>query len=332
MSRTGDVDRLLGEARKAGLHVEAHGSKWRVTNAETGGQAFVPTKGAGRSLANIRSDLRRLAAPSPMVAATTTNPQETPVAWPIEELIHQAGQEGVHLAVKGGLLHVSGPVDAEPLARLLRDRAPEVLAHLNPPNEKDETPVPQIRDIAHIAVPVDDLASDAQAVWSILREKAKADGDEPGTNAGAAGVLWRGARDRVLRELAPEWDADYRQKIGQYLEQTGHAKCQSRHATPPIWWIAEAWSDGGLAVAKRPVPKPGPPKVLSAALTDEQLLAAITARLARDPQVAARVEELETANQALRSRVEDLSGELAERDARLAKFEAAAAIFRGGAL
>lgn len=332
MSGAKEVERLIRDARKAGLTAEPHGWKWHVRNPATGAQMSVPVQGVGRSLSNLRAELRRLAEPqAPMVAATNTTPKETAVAWPIEELIHQAGQQGVRVNVRGGLLQVVGPVEAEPLARLVRDRAPEVIAHLNPPNQEDEL-MPKIRDMARIATPVDDLASDAQAVWSILREKAKADGDEPGTNAGSAGVLWRGARDRVLREVAPEWDADYRQRIGQYLEQTGHAKCQSRHATPPIWWIAESWNDGGLTVAKRPTPKPAPPKALSAALTDEELLAAITARLALDPHVAAQVEELETANQALRSRVEDLAGQLAEKDARLEKFEAAAAIFRGGAL
>jgi hypothetical protein len=327
MSRIKDVDALIREARVAGLKVEPHGAKWRVTNPKTGGQAFVPNQGAGRSLANIKAELKRLASPpAPMVAATTTSAEEDLAekafaGGDLQSLMKAALNSGVRMRISGGLLHVTGPPDAEPLARLLRNRERDVLALLDPPDEK-ELSMPKIRDIAHISTRPENVAKDAQALWEILREKAREDGDEPGTNAGVDGVLWRGARDRVVREMCPDWPADYRREIGLYLEQTGHAKCQSRHANPPIWWIAQTWNDGGLAVRKT-TPKN------SSHVSDEELLRMLADRLARDPHADNRIAELETANAALRSRVEELNNEIAEKNSRLERFEAAAAIFRG---
>ncbi len=334
MSRSGDVDALLDEARGAGLKVEVHGTKWRAVNPVTGGQLFLPRRAIGRGLMNFRTKLKRLAAekPSPMVAATSTTPirEEPSMGWPVPDLLAEAEKQGVRVDRHGGLLRVVGPVEAEPLSRLIRDREPEVLAHLNPPTDKDESSMPQLRSMARVgATPVENLASDAQGVWSVLREKAKADGDEPGSNAGNPGVLWRGALNRVMRELAPDWDDDYRKKLSQYLDQTGNARCQSKHANPPIWWISGTWQDGGLTVT-RTAPKPAPPRAAPHAMTDEELLRVLAARLAGDPRADAKIAELEQANEALRSHVEELTTQLRERDARLEAYEAAAAVFRGG--
>lgn len=322
---TKDVDVLIREARNAGLRVELVNGKWRVTSDTSDGQAFIPTRATGRGLANARSAIRRLAdPPAPMVAAVNPTLEEDAVGWPIEQLLAMAEQQGVRVEVRGGLLHVSGPVDAEPFARLLRDREADVLDHLNPSTESENS-VPKIGEVARIS---GRLPSDAKAVWEILRENAANAGDEAGTNAGIDGVLWRGARDPVLRTLGPEWSKEYRADIGSYLEQTGHAKCQSRHATPPIWWIADVWNDGSLTVTKKSAASNGR---AAAQFTDDELIAAVTERI-RASANTARIAELETANEALRSHIKKLTEQLAEREGRLAQYEAAAAIFRGGTL
>ena len=334
MSATSDVDQLLREARKSGLTVEAHGTKWRISN-QAGGQAFVPSKGAGRSLANIRAEIRRLAVPAPMVAAVTPNTlEEDAVSWPIEQLLTLAEQQGVRVDVRGGLLHVSGPVEAESFARLLRDREADVLAHLNP---QEET-VPSIRDVARIDIPapIYDVAADSRNVWEVVRGLAKAHGDEHGLNAGVPGVLWRGALNRVMRETHPSWPDDYRKDVSALLERTGHMKCQSRHANPPVWWIKSEWDDGGLVVTKTAA-KARPRQTVDVAdtealwelISDDEFVAALAARLKRDPGTEQRIADLETANHALQSRVADLEREVEAKDERLSRFEAAAAIFRG---
>ncbi|MEU6725561.1 hypothetical protein ABZ917_17785 [Nonomuraea wenchangensis] len=302
MSATRDVDVLLKDARKLGLKVEMHGSKWRVTNEESGGQAFVPTKGQGRSLANIRAELRRLAdRPAPMVAAVAPpGIEEDAVGWPIEQLLTLAEQQGVRVDVRGGLLHVSGPVEAEPFARLLRDREADVLHHLNPTHES-ETSVPKIRDVARIdhPAPARDVAADAQEVWRTIRDLARHQGDEQGLNAGVPGVLWRGAMARVMRETRPEWADDYRREVSVFLERSGHARCQSRDARPPVWWIRSEWSSGDLKVTKT-TPKPAKPKANGAepavALPDVgdplAMLTAVAKRVSDAEQRAADAEEL----------------------------------------
>jgi hypothetical protein len=299
---------LLREARKSGLVVEQHGSKWRVTNPETGGLAFVPTQGAGRSLHNIRAELRRMAEPpAPMVAAVSPPaPEEDAMGWPIEQLLTLAEQQGVKVDVRGGLLHVSGPVECEPFARLVRDRETDVLDHLNPPTESEE-PMPRVGDVARIDIPapIADVAADARQVWQVIRGLAATQGDEKGLNAGVAGVLWRGAMGRVMRETHPEWADDHRRDISTYLERTGHTKCQSRHANPPVWWIRSEWDDGGLTVTKT-TPKPAAkPKTAAAngakpavTLPDVgdplALLTAVAKRVSDAEQRAADAEELLT--------------------------------------
>jgi hypothetical protein len=306
VSATRDVDVLLRDARKAGLKVEMHGSKWRVTNEETGGQAFVPTRGAGRSLANIRSELRRLSSPSPMVAAVNPSLEEDAVGWPIEQLLSMAEQQGVRVEVRGGLLHVSGPVDAEPFARLIRDRERDVLAHLNPSTESEDS-VPRIGDVARInhPAPIRDVAGHAFHLWDIMRDLAREQGGERGLNAGVDGLVWRGAMGRVMREAYPDWDDSYRREVSVYLERTGHMKCQSRNARPPVWWIRSEWCDGDLKVTKTTPKPPAKPKTVStngakpaaaATLPDVgdplAMLTAVAKRVSDAEQRAADAEEL----------------------------------------
>lgn len=345
VSSTRDVDVLLRDARKAGLRVEMHGSKWRVTNADTGGQAFVPTKGAGRSLANIRSELRRLAEPpAPMVAAVSAPPQEDAMGWPIEQLLGHAQSQGVRVEVRGGLLHVSGPIDSEPFARLLRDREPEVLAHINP-SSRDETPMPQIGESARIdhPTPARNVAADARDLWQIIRDLARTQGDERGMNAGVPGVHWRGALTRVMREAKPDWPDDYRKDVSIHLERTGHMKCQSRNASPPVWWVLPEWNDGDLKVTKT-APKPAKPKANSAkpaspvALPDMgdpvALLKAVAKRVSDADQRAEaadqRVEEAELMVTALEEENERLRGERDEYKAQVEQINNAFRMLAGG--
>lgn len=335
VSRTRDVDVLVRDARKAGLVVEQHGTKWKVTNPDTGGLAFIPLQGTGRSLANIRAELRRLAEPpAPMMAAVQpATVQEEAVGWPIEQLLDHAAQQGVRVEVRGGLLHVSGPVDAEPFARLLRDREADVVAHLNPPTEGD-TSVPRIRDTARIdhPAPIRDVAGDAEQVWQVIRGLAQTQGDEHGLNAGVRGVLWRGALNRVMRETRSDWPDDYRKDVSAYLERTGHAKCQSRHANPPVWWVRSEWDDGGLTVTKT-TPARAKPKAAGtngakpAAPLPEvgdplALLTAVAQRVSDAEKRAADAEEL------LTEALEDNERLRAERDQYKAKVDEIAGAFR----
>ena len=253
MTRTAkEAKALIRDAEKAGLTVEQRGDRWHITNPATNSQAFMPLTVTGRSVANYRSQIRRIrTAPAPMVAATQPAQQQEPdVAMPIEELLDLAERQGVRVDDRGGVLRVSGPVEAEPLARLIRDRSAEVLTHLNPPVE--ETSVPKISDTATITgtAPVRDVAADARRLWQVIRGLAATQDHPAGQNAGVAGAIWHGALLRVVREAFSDWDADWRRDVSAYLERTNHMKCQSRSASPPVWWVRESWDDGGLTVTK----------------------------------------------------------------------------------
>lgn len=344
MSSTRDVNRILNDAERAGLKVEMHGSKWRVTNAETGGQAFVPTKGAGRSLANIRAELRRLAeTPSPMVAAVAPArvEEEYDVAMPIEELLGLATKQGVRAETRGGLLHVSGPLDAEPLARLLRDRSVEVLAHLNPPTE--EPPMPKISEIATVDgdLSVRDVAADARRLWRVVRGLAATQEHPPGQNAGAEGAIWHGALLRVMKEAFADWDNDWRRDVSNYLERSNHMKCQSRSATPPVWWVRDEWNDGGLTVTKTaakapakatPKPKaPEPAPVVAAVLGDAAdpltMLQAVAKRIS---DAETRADDAELMNAMLEEELTKARGERDEYKAQLDQFRDTFRVLAGG--
>ena len=237
MSRKSDVDALMREARELGLSTERHGMKWKVTNPATGDHKFLPAQGSGRSLLNIRSDIRRLAGPSPMEAAVAAPADGSGLAghafaeWSVADLLELAEHQGVKVRERGGYLSITCDVDAEPVARLLRDREAEVLAHLNPQTSGEEV-MARIADTARVTRKKD-TAGDAEALWDLI--------------------------------------------------------------------------------------------------TDEEFIAALAARLKGGPGASERIAELETANAALRSRIEDLARELAEKDARLKAYDAAAAIFRGTA-
>lgn len=270
-----EADELVREAKGMDLKAVRNGFKWDVTNPRTGATMQIPTSGVGHSLSAIRRDMRELAeTPSPMVAATSgpAQPSEQELTvrslgdWDIGSLLIAAGHQEISVRVRNGLLEVSGPGESEPLARLLRDRAGEVLAHLNPPIPPIEEPdVAEIREIANIVrtspQPVRNVVSDAQGLWQIVRDLAKTQGDVHTVNAGIEGVMWRGALSQVMAQTCPDWDDDYRKEIASHLERTGHTHCQSRYAkdsngkASPIWWIREEWDDGGLTVTRK-VPSP----------------------------------------------------------------------------
>lgn len=316
---TKDVDVLIKEARQAGLRVELHNGKWRVSSDRSDGQAFIPTRATGRGLANARSAIRRLAEPpAPMAAAVNPkNLEEDAVGWPIEQLLSLAEQQGVRVEVRGGLLHVSGPVEAEPFARLLRDREGDVLSHLNPSTES-EAPMPRVGDMARIEhpSPLVDVAADARNLWEIIRGLARTQGDQRAENAGTPGVYWRGALGRVMREAKPDWDDLYRKDVSLYLERSGHLKCQSRNANPPVWWVLPEWNDGDLKVTKT-TPKPAKPKPAEAndvkppvSLPDVgDPLAMLTAVAKRVSDAEQRAEEAELMVAALEEENDRLRGE-----------------------
>ncbi|WP_440100055.1 hypothetical protein [Streptosporangium sp. H16] len=261
MSRATDVKDLLDEeAREQDLLVESHGQKWKVTNLNSGLVKFLPKNGAGRSLKNFRTQLHSLRPPpSPMLAATEGTdfmPRDT--WWKVEDLIAAARMQGLRPYVSGGILCVPGDLDAQPIAEMLRDREAEVVAYLAPaharPNQSESDHMPKIADTARIdrTGPARNIAGDAEALWSLLREEARKQGDKPGTNAGVPGVLWAGALIRIVQEIGEGWDAIHVQEVRQYLNRTEHTHCQRPKAKPPIWWIADTWSDGGLTVTRIP--------------------------------------------------------------------------------
>ncbi len=305
MSRTSDVNKLITQARESGLVVDVHANQWRVTNPDTGERTSIPSQGMGRSLKNYRAQIRRLGVPK-----TASEEEAVGYGWSIAELLDMAERTGVTACVRGGLLEVSAPPGVEHLARLLRDREQEVLAHLTP----EETAVPTVGQIARVTVSdrEADLPHDTYALWEVVRALAKDAGDVAASGK-ASHVIWRGQLAKVIADYSSEWDASYRGMVTESLGRSGHLRCQSPNAQPPTWQVARQWSD----VAEPPV------------LSDEELLAAITARLKSSPTADAEIAELTTANEALRSRITDLTTQLAERDARLEMFEQAAAIFRG---
>ncbi|WP_326828712.1 hypothetical protein OIE13_22640 [Streptosporangium sp. NBC_01810] len=336
-----EVNQLIRDARKAGLRAELQGRKWQLTNPETGGRVLVPTQGAGRSLSHLRADLRRLAEPpAPMAAAVAPArvEEEYDVAMPVEELLGLAAKQGVRAEVRGGLLAVSGPFDAEPLARLLRDRSVEVLAHLSPRVES-EVEVPKIRDVAHIDIPapVRNVAGDAQELWRIIRGLAAEQGDEAHPNAGVQGVMWRGALARVVREAMPQWADDYRKDVSVYLERSGHMKCQSRNANPPVWWVRPEWNNGGLTVTKtaakaKATPKPKTPEpALAAGLADAaDPLTMLQAVAKRVSDAETRADDAELMAAMLEEELTKVRGERDEYKAQLDQFRDTFRVLAGG--
>ncbi|MEV8638925.1 hypothetical protein AB0395_45450 [Streptosporangium sp. NPDC051023] len=345
MTRTAkEAKALVRDAERTGLKVEQRGDRWHITNPITDAQVFLPLMVTGRSVANYRSEIRRLGTPpAPMVAATQP-PQGPEVAMPIEELLELAAKQGVRVEDRGGVLRVSSPMEAEPLARLIRDRSVEVLAHLNPPVE--ESPVPKISEMAAVTgnLPVRDVAADARRLWQVVRGLAATQDHPPGQNAGAVGVIWHGALLRVLKEAFSDWDTDWRRDVSTYLERTNHMKCQSRSASPPVWWVREEWTDGGLTVtkvpAKAPKPaapaKPTPPRKEAPAVPVEvpetaDPLALLTAVAKRVSDAETRADEAELMVATLEEELERVRGERDAYKAQVEQINNAFKVLAGGA-
>ncbi|MFI6909695.1 hypothetical protein ACIBKY_51130 [Nonomuraea sp. NPDC050394] len=324
------------EAVRLNLRVERKSDAWVVTNPESGLCHRVRLKLAWQELLNQRSRIRALATRPPLAAAVEQKPAPAPEAssWSVRDLVRMARAMGVHVYLAGGLLQVTGPLeDAGPMARMLHAREAEVIAFLTPPPPESETKtetvagpevapalqqgddasMPKVGDVARIegGPRKEDLAADANALWSLLREEAKKQGDERGTNAREEGVLWTGALTSIVRQIRGMWDEVYEREVIGYLTRTNHIKCQKR-ASPPIWWIRTAWDDGGLAVARKPaaakgVPAPNAGREKAAAAPPASGL----------PEVGQLIEMLQKANDAavrvteLEARVAGLQRELA---------------------
>ncbi|MEV7014083.1 hypothetical protein [Streptosporangium sp. NPDC051022] len=345
MTRTAkEAKALIRDAERTGLKVEQRGDRWHITNPVTEAQVFLPLMVTGRSVTNYRSEIRRLGTPpAPMVAATQPPQQEPEVAMPIEELLDLAAKQGVRVEDRGGVLRVSSPMEAEPLARLVRDRSAEVLTHLNPPVE--ESPVPKVSEIATVTgnLPVRDIAADARRLWQVVRGLAATQDHPPGQNAGAVGAIWHGALLRVLKEAFSDWDTDWRRDVSTYLERTNHMKCQSRSASPPVWWVRDEWNDGGLTVTKAPAkttkPKPAPvakpaPKETPAAPVElpdaTDPLTMLTAVAKRVSDAETRADEAELMVATLEEELERVRGERDQYKVQVEQINNAFKVLAGG--
>ncbi|TMR91269.1 hypothetical protein, partial [Nonomuraea basaltis] len=129
-----DVNKLIKQARRAGLICQDLGDRWKITNPETGETRYMPNRAIGRGLANATTTIRQLR--TPMQAAVSAAAQEGPQPWErgqwdtinlLALYVHQGG----HISASGGLLRLTGPLDLEPLAGLLRTREPEVIDLVN---------------------------------------------------------------------------------------------------------------------------------------------------------------------------------------------------------
>ncbi|MER5649665.1 hypothetical protein [Streptosporangium sp. NPDC002524] len=374
MSRASDVDQLVRKACKEHkFDAVKLGREWVVTNSATGRTVTVPLKAIGQNLSSYRNRLTRLAHPLEADAPTTADDdaqEDLDMASPIQTLLERADASGVAVRIRGGLLQVSAAdPSGEALARLIRDRAPEVYAHFAPATHTESESMPTIMETAHItpATPARDLLTDARLVWDLVRDEAADRGDKPGSNAGQPGVLWHGAMGQQIRTLCPEWDDEYVRQISVFLTNAGLWKCQDKQAKPsPIWWLRNEWRDVP-ASERRPVPTPPPAKAAKAAKTTSPAAAApappapvddaeitrvieilnaaraATARITvlEDDIVArtVRIHELSDQVTALEEEVTDLRKEnaaLADEaakvpalEAKISRYEAAAAIFRG---
>ncbi|WP_433444592.1 hypothetical protein [Nonomuraea sp. CA-141351] len=302
MSRKSDVEKMVrSEAKRHRFTVEKVGNEWKVTNPATGLSQCVPDRVGGENLLNARSRVRQLATRTPMQAAVAADTPEQErrqgANWAIQELIAAAYRSGVTFDIEHGRLRINAHMDNRSWVDVLRRREAEVMTFLvgefarypqpvpgsDPGPEPDpelETPqgadesMPRIGDVARIdsGSRKEDLAADAQALWGLLRELAAKDGDERGSNARQDGVLWTGTLSSILRTVGHDWDPVYREEVVTHLKQTGHIRCQQR-GNPSIWWIRDAWDDGGLTVTRKPTPadvprktaKPAPAPVASAA-------------------------------------------------------------------
>ncbi|MEV0379771.1 hypothetical protein [Nonomuraea sp. NPDC050643] len=279
MTGKSDVKKLVeAETERLGFTMQLANGRFLITNPRNGRTGEIPMQAMGRGLDNYKTKIRSLlqdhpTKPAPMVAATDlatekddTMPRDT--WWSVEALLAAAFSNGIKPYVSGGNLHTPGPIDAQPFAEMLHVRKDEVIAHLTKnttaTTEGDST-VPKIGDTATVVRSKPrDIFADAEALWGLLRDAARDQGDKPLTNGGVVGVQWQGALSQIIKAACSDWDTMHEQDVRQYLNRTEHTRCHRPRANPPVWWIALEWNDGGLTITK-PTPKPDPRTVAAAA-------------------------------------------------------------------
>ncbi|MEU1880868.1 hypothetical protein ABZ470_26475 [Streptosporangium sp. NPDC020072] len=263
MTSKSDVKKLVEtETDRLGFTMTLGNGRWVITNPQNGRSAEIPLQAIGHGLDNYKTKIRSLlqnhpTKPSPMAVATEkadSMPRDT--WWSVEALLAAAYSHGLRPYVSGGLLHTPGPIDAQPFAEMLHTRKDEVIAQLtkNTNAATEGITVPTTRETAHVTKPRD-ITADAEALWGLLRDAAREQGDKPLTNGGVVGVQWQGALAQIIKTACPDWDTVHEQDVRQYLNRTEHTRCHRPRATPPVWWVALEWNDGGLTVTKT-TPKP----------------------------------------------------------------------------
>ncbi|MFG3438362.1 hypothetical protein ACGF0J_14055 [Nonomuraea sp. NPDC047897] len=283
MTSKSDVKKLVkAESERLGFTMRQANGRWEITNPKNGRTSYIPLQAMGRGLDNYRTEIRSLlhdhpTKPSPMVAATDpatekadTVPRDT--WWSVEALLAAAYANGLKPYVSGGILHTPGPVEAKPYADMLHAREAEVIAQLTNTNTatatattEGDTDVPSIGESAHVTrTKPRDIAADAEALWGLLREAAREQGDVPLTNGNVPGVQWKGALADIIKAVGQGWDSLHEKEVRQYLNRTEHTRCHRPRATPPVWWVALEWNNGGLTITKT-TPKPDPRTVAPAA-------------------------------------------------------------------
>ncbi|NRQ31315.1 DUF4200 domain-containing protein [Nonomuraea sp. NN258] len=272
MTNKSDVKKLVeAETERLGFTMQLANGKFLITNPANGRTGEIPLQAMGRGLDNYKTKIRSLlndhpTKPSPMVAATDPSPEKADTMprdtwWSVDELVGAALANGIKPYVSGGLLHTPGPVESKSYADMLHAREAEVIAYLtkntNTAATEGDTTVPKIGDTATITRSKPrDIFADAEALWGLLRDAARDQGDKPLTNGGVVGVQWQGALSQIIKGACPDWDTSYQQEVRQYLNRTEHTRCHRPRANPPVWWIALEWNDGGLTITKMPTPDP----------------------------------------------------------------------------
>ncbi|MFI6497148.1 hypothetical protein [Nonomuraea typhae] len=282
MTNKSDVKKLVeAETERLGFTMQLANGKFLITNPNNGRTGEIPMQAMGRGLDNYKTKIRSLlndhpTKPSPMVAATDpatekadTMPRDT--WWSVDELVGAALANGIKPYVSGGLLHTPGPVESKSYADMLHAREIDVIAYLTKnttaTTTEGDTDVPRIGDTATVVNwKPRDIVADAEALWGLLRDAARDQGDKPLTNGGVVGVQWQGALSQIIKAACSDWDTVHEQDVRQYLNRTEHTRCHRPRANPPVWWIALEWNDGGLTITKT-TPKPNPQTVAAAAAT-----------------------------------------------------------------
>ncbi|WP_433426287.1 coiled-coil domain-containing protein (plasmid) [Microtetraspora malaysiensis] len=273
MTSKSDVRKLVeAETERLGFTMKLAGGKWLITNPANGRTGEIPLQAMGRGLDNYRTKIRSLLhdhpTKPPMVAATDPDTEKADSMprdtwWSVDTLVDAARANGIRPYVSGGILHTPGPVDAKPYAEMLQVREAEVIAHLtntaaSTTTRQGEPDMPTIGESAHVTRSKPrNVAADAEALWELLREAAREQGDKQLTNGGVVGVQWCGALADIIKATCPDWDAVHEKEVRQYLNRTEHTRCHRPRATPPVWWVALKWNNGDLTVTKV-TPKPGP--------------------------------------------------------------------------